>query len=143
MSYFRRSGLAGIQYADDFIIFVSRTRRSMGAQIAWLRRKLRAFGLRTKDSKCVWVPARRLEHLGISIDLDWQRFEVPRRKAKDIRRRAHRLLNCGAQAPARDIAVLAGKGQALRLALPQVGLRLRVLYDTVGEFTRGTRRLGR
>ena len=143
MSHFRRNGLAGIQYADDFLIFVSGTRRGMGAQIAWLRRELRAFGLRTKDAKCTWTPTRRIQHLGVIVDLEQQRFEVPTGKAEDIRRRAHRLLSCGARAPARDLAVLAGKGQALRLALPRVGLRLRAIYDVIGSCTRGTRRLGR
>lgn len=143
IGHFRRHGLAGIQYADDFLVFVRGTRREMSEQVAWVRRELKEFGLRTKDAKCTWAPVRRIDHLGLIIDLDRERFEVPQRKVNDIRGRAHRLLDCAGRASARDIAILAGKGQALRLALPRVGLRLRALYDIVGESPRGVRRLSR
>ena len=111
-----------------------------------MRELLRSLGLQVKDSKCIWAPTRRLQHLGVIIDLDLRRFEVPDTKTKAICGIAFQVLDAArgsGHVPARLLATLAGKVQALRIAVPRGALRLWSLYDAIGGRVTGARRLGR
>ena len=146
MRHIRGRGMGGVQYADDFLVAVTGSARQKRAQVEWVRELLRSLGLRVKDAKCTWIPTRRLQHLGVVIDLNRRRFEVPDAKAKAIRAIAFQVLDVvrgSGHVPARLLATLAGKAQALRIAVPRGALRLRSLYDTIGSRVSGARRLGR
>ena len=146
MRHIRENGMNGVQYADDFLVAVHGSFRKKQRQVAWVRDLLQSLGLQVKDSKCTWTPTRRIQHLGVIIDLDRRWFEVPDTKTAAIRAVAFQVLDAArgtGHVPARLLATLAGKAQALRMAVPRGALRLRSIYDAIGGKVAGMRRLGR
>ncbi len=137
--FFRTPGRPGqgsaakvLPYLDDYL-FLFQDRESAVEGSAWIQSLLFWLGFTPHEKKCVWEPARRLEHLGLVVDLEKGVFEVPAKKLARLANMAKGLRIVASQncrlVKKQHLASFCGYAQSLRLAISCAQLFLRALYD--------------
>lgn len=142
-SFYRNQGRAEpvpgakvLPYMDDFL-FLFKDQKSATEGSAWIRDLLFWLGFSPHEKKCVWEPTRRVEHLGLVVDLERGVFEVPEKKLARLVNMA-KGLRVTASKQCRLVKKLAlasfcGFAQSVRLAVSCAQLFLRALYDACGS----------
>ena len=126
------SPIRGLQYLDDLLLFVRTP-----ADVRTFRRKIEGLGFMAHPTKSKWTMGRRVTYLGIVIDLDLNRFELPREKIERLRQQAGDLLQRASKhffVPVRDLASFAGLANFAGLALPAARFFLRRIYNELGDW---------
>ena len=144
----RGVGAKVLPYLDDFL-FIFRDEESALAGSSWVRNLLYWLGFTPHEKKCVWTQTRRLEHLGLVVDLEQGVFEVPAKKMARLVNMAKGLLITSASnrrlVSKQALASFCGFAQSVKLAVSCAQLFLRKLYDACGGIHgwHGNVRLGR
>ena len=128
----RREGISVFPYLDDFLVLAETRDQALWARGRvdyWLKR----LGITRKPGKGQWDPVQRLEHLGVIIDLENQRFEVPSAKVVRAARLARELV-IQAKTNRRWVSIKTlrsalGYFQSLSLAVPGARAYQRTLWD--------------
>ena len=131
---FRRLGIRLINYSDDYAFFCKKHEAELLA--VYLRGEFEAHGLELNIEKSIFEPQRSGVVLGVRIDLDAGRFEVPPKKKLKIVRGIAELL----AANRRGGGISAGAEVSARLLSKTVGhiMALHVVCgDVVRRMTRG------
>ena len=132
----KRPGVRVLPYLDDFL-FAFRSQAEAEAGAVWVRQVIEFLGLSCHPTKCVWEPSQSLQHLGLTVNSADGLFEVPKEKLAKLKR-----LAVGLRVTAkgnrrlvgkRDLAMLCGFAQSVKLALPPAQLFLRNLYDALAQ----------
>lgn len=132
----RRRGVRLLWYLDDFLLLhqnEEQLRAARDASVTLFRR----LGLKVNEDKCVWEPTRRLEHLGLELDLNSGVFRVGPRKVAKLATQARQLLaesasNCR-RVRKRTLAELVGLAQFCAPAVLPTRLFLRELHDRLAS----------
>jgi hypothetical protein len=144
----RGAGAKVLPFLDDFLYLFKDEEAALEGS-TWVRNLLFWLGFTPHEKKCVWVPTKRLEHLGLVVDLEQGVFEVPAKKlarlvnmAKGLRVTASK--NCR-WVSKQALASFCGFAQSVKLAVSCAQLFLRKLYDACSSILgwRGSVRLGR
>ena len=126
------SPIRGLQYLDDLLLFV----RSQ-EEVSLFRRQLEKLGFIAHPDKSSWEMSRRVKYLGIVIDLDANRFILPRDKIVRLKAQASAIIQSGARnqrVSARELASFAGLANFCQLAIPAARFFLRAIYDGLGAW---------
>jgi DNA N-6-adenine-methyltransferase (Dam)/Reverse transcriptase (RNA-dependent DNA polymerase) len=144
----RGVGAKVLPYLDDFL-FVFADEKSALAGSTWVHDLLYWLGFTPHEKKCVWIPTRKLEHLGLIVDFEQGVFEVPAAKMSRLVNMAKGLLVTAAKhrrlVSKQALASFCGFAQSVKLAVACAQLFLRKLYDACGTVQgwHGNVRLGR
>ena len=87
---FRRLGIRLINYSDDYAFFVKRHEAKLVA--AYVRGKFEAHSFDLNIEKSVFTPEREAIVLGIYVNLEMGRFEIPPKKKTKIVKGIRELL---------------------------------------------------
>ena len=139
MSYLRRANkvepdrtIRGIAYIDDFLLLIKDA-----DQVNEIRDTLRRFGVKVNEEKSSWTPTRVLEHLGLVVDLEQDRFYVPHQKLVKVEKWALAIIKRAATdrrwIGALELAQFAGTANAIAMAVPAARLFLRSMYNDIGN----------
>jgi hypothetical protein len=71
----QQSAIKVLPYLDDFL-FLFKDKESAQAGSTWVHELLFWLGFTPHEKKCVWTPATRIEHLGLTVDLAEGVFEI-------------------------------------------------------------------
>ena len=131
----RGAGAKVLPYLDDFLFMFKDEQASLEGS-TWVKNLLFWLGFTPHEKKCVWTPSRRLEHLGLVVDLEQGVFEVPAKKLARLVNMAKGLRITAAQncrwVSKQELASFCGFAQSVKLAVSCAQLFLRKLYDACG-----------
>ena len=111
----RASGIRIVMYLDDGIA-TSECLSESTSHAFQIKSDLRAAGFSIDKKKSSWIPAQKLQWLGIIIDLNSVNYRIPASKLAKLRLLIESTVN-NAVVSARTLARLAGKIMAARLAI--------------------------
>ena len=118
-----------LAYLNDFLASMADEAR-LRFWASNVRAVFGVLGLQFKEQKCQWDPVRRKRHLGVIVDTEKCRFEVPLDKALAVSARAQELRNRG-WVVARELASFCGLAISLLLAFPLARFFLQSLYGVL------------
>ena len=125
-------GLRCLPYLDDFLLMIQGPRSEALVARARVESLLSVLALRRNVSKGHWEPARRLEHLGYTVDTEAGTFGLTAKRLSKLHALAQQLLS-GAQAGgfvlARSVASFCGLANSAALAVGPVRSFLRALHS--------------
>lgn len=142
VAHWRRDGTRVLPYLDDFLfLFDSTGKARRGA--AEIDHLLQSLGLRRNISKGCWEPTQNLVHLGIGVSTTDLRFYAPAQKEARVRAFAARIVITASRrtrmCSVSPLLSFTGLCQSLALAVPEVHLRTRAIYDSVRSAATGGR----
>ena len=128
-SIWRKKGFWVFIYLDD-ILLLSPTRGQAQKHLETMVSDLLQAGFKINSKKSILEPTQNLTHLGIGINLEQGRLEVPGGKLKSIRKELGKLLKCQALT-CRKMASILGQVRSFLVALPF----LRLVTDQLACFS--------
>ncbi|GLI63626.1 hypothetical protein VaNZ11_006631 [Volvox africanus] len=131
-----RLGAHVLPYLDDFLfVFTSEEQARVGAQ--WVTESIEILGLSCDSTKCQWMLSQSVYHLGITVNMADDLFEVPGEKVAKLWRlavgmhvtakKSHHLVQ------KRELAKLCGFAQSVKLDLIPAPLFLCNSYDALAQ----------
>jgi len=138
--WLRAKGIRIVIYIDDILI-LSRSEKRGQEEAKEVFNLLTNLGFRMLEKKCVLKPAQEMEFLGYTINSKEMTFSVPRKKVRNLRKEAGRLINRPTTTP-RQVACFVGRIVAHSLALTPAKLKTRSLMKTKNEFIRRYKKKG-
>jgi hypothetical protein len=128
----RTVGCIVLPYLDDFL-FVFANEKLAQEGSAWIMQLMFWLGFTPHPKKSVWTPSQQLEHLGLVVDFQSERFAVPAAKVARVKNMAKQLRIAASlqkrMVSKKALASFCGFAQSLRLAIHPAQLFLRSLYD--------------
>jgi hypothetical protein len=130
----RTRGIRCLGYVDDFLACCSTRREALLARER-AAEVMRRLGIARHETKGVWEPTQRLEHLGLDVDSRQGLFRIPPVKLKRLEDQAGAIRALAARearlVPARLLAGFIGYAQSVELACPMARFYLRSLHDVL------------
>ena len=131
-NYWRKEGIVCMAYLDDWVFGAPSLEEALRLRDR-IEQDMEAFGwIRHREKGC-WMPAQRVEYLGVVLDTVSGRWYVPEEKIQQLIRLATPILE-EKEVTVRRIAKVVGKVISMSRALPLAKLYVRETFQEFIEF---------